>query len=208
MHSKLLIGTVFLSLGLSGAGANTIVAGYDFQDSAFADSVISSSGSFTLIGAGTLSAAVTGSGLTKYAFNSPILSGANIQLGFTDNYLVNGTGYDLALFEFGTPSSFAVTIGGKTLNYLSASTGFTSVIGGTTYAINVAKINLDDFGITAGSQLSSVLIGMGIGSSVPSLSVVGALNSAPAGRAVPDAGSTVSMLGLGFLAFGLLKKKP
>ena len=220
MHSKLLIGTVFLSLGLSGAGANTIVAGYDFQDSAFADSVISSSGIYAAVtssatynpaSAAQLQAAVTGSSVTKYAIAIPptggTVAGANIKLGFTDNYLVNGDGNDLALFELGTPSTFAVTIGVTTINYSSVHTFFTTVINGETTPINMVQIDLSLFGVAPNTQLSNILIGMGIGSSVPSLTVVGALHSAPVNQSVPDAGSTISMLGAAFVGLGLLKRK-
>jgi len=211
MHFKLLIGTVVSAVGLSSASAITTVAGYSFQDNAFADSVLASSGTYTLAGAASLSAAVTGSSLTKYAFSSSTgaaLDGANIQLGFTDNYLVNGAGFDLALFEYGTASTFAVTIGGITHNYLTSGTGFTTSIGGPTLQVNVAQINLDDFGAASGAQFSSILIGMGILPNLPTLGVVGALNSTPVQtQAVPDAGSTLSMLGAALAGLGLLKRK-
>ena len=206
MHFKLLIGTVVSAVGLSSASAITTFAGYSFQDNAFADSVLASSGAYTWAGAASLSAAVTGSSLTKYAFSSS--SGATLQLGFTDNYLVNGAGFDLALFEYGTTSTFAVTIGGITHNYSSVGTGFTTSIGGPTLQVNVAQINLDDFGAASGAQFSSILIGMGILPNLPTLGVAGALNSAPVQtQAVPDAGSTLSLLGAALVGLGLLKRK-
>ena len=207
MQSKLLIGSVLLALGLVSANAITMVAGINFQDNAFADSVISSSGGYTLTGAATLSGAVTGSSLNKYAL-SDSTRGASLMLGFTDNFLVNGAGNDLVLFEFGTASTFSVTVLGITHNYLSAATGYTTVFGLTTVGINAAQINLSDFGIADGTQFSSILIGMGVGPSVPSLSVAGALNTAPVGPAsLPDAGATITMLGMAFVGLGLLKRK-
>jgi len=50
-------------------------------------------------------------------------------------------------------------------------------------------------------------VGMGIGSSVPSLGVVGALNSAPVSNTVPEAGPTAALLGMTFLSLGLLQRK-
>jgi len=107
---KTLCVLAMLVVSLPSARAITTVAGINFQDNAFADTVISSSGSYTLVGAGTLASAVTGSGVNKFAYSSS--AGAYIQLGFADNYLVNGTGYDLALFEYGSASTFSLTIGG------------------------------------------------------------------------------------------------
>lgn len=207
---KTLIGGVLLALGLTSASAVTTVAGFNFQDNAFADTVLSSSGTYTLGGAATLQAAVTGSSLTHYAFSfSP---GAYIQVGFTDNYLVNGPGNDLALFEYGAPDSFGVrlTILGVTHTYATVFTGYTGVVDGTTWNVNVAQVNLDDFGVAAGAQLSSIVVGMDIvggSGTVPSLGVVGALNSADVTSGVPDAGSTISLLGMAFLGLGALKRK-
>jgi hypothetical protein len=206
MQSKLMIGSALLALGLTSASAITTVAGVNFQDNAFADSVISSTGSYNLVGAPNLQAAVTGSSLTKFAL-SQVVGSASIQAGFTDNYLVNGAGYDLALFEFGSQSTFSLTVLGTTINYLTSATGFTTVFSGTTVSINVAMIDLTDFGAAANAQFSSILIGMGVGPSVPSLSVVGAMNSAPKIQSVPDAGFTAALLGAAFLGLGLIKRK-
>lgn len=198
-----------LAGSLGSASAITTVAGINFQDNAFADTVLASSGLYTLGGAATLQAAVTGPALTKYALTRD--PGAYIQLGFTDNYLVNGAGNDLALFEYGAPDIFGVslTIGGITHTYASVGTGFTGTVDGITYNVNVAEVNLDDFGVAAGAQLTSIVVGMGIdnGVTVPSLGVAGALNSAPQNGTVPDGGTTISLLGMVCLALGALKRK-
>jgi len=92
---------------------------------------------------------------------------------------------------------------------LSAGTGFTSVINGTTYQINVAEINLDDFSVAVGTQLSSITVGMdNSANGVPTLGVAGALNSALiSGQSVPDAGASISLLGLAILGLGIFKRK-
>jgi hypothetical protein len=210
MQSKLLIATVLLAFGLLSAKAITTVAGVNFQDNAFADTVISSSGNYTLAGVvslSPLSAAVTSSSLTKYAFDNSPAAGDYIKLGFTDNYLINGAGNDLAIFTIGGPDDLSVTLNSVTKDYTTANTFFTTLIGGTTYKVYEAQIDLNDFNAVVGAQFSSVLIGMGIGPNLPALSVVGALNSAPVNQSVPDAGSTISMLGMAFLGLGLLKRK-
>lgn len=201
MHSKIFVIALVLLLGLSSGRAIT-VAGYNFQDNAFADTVVSSFGSYTNAGAATLEAAVTGPSLTKYAFS--FTSGAFIILGFTDNLLVNGAGKDLALFEYGIPSTFSITIGTITSNYLSTATGFTSMIGRDTFQVNVALIDLTDFNIAPNATLNSIKIGMDDTlNGVPTLGVAGALNS----QAIPEAGSTISFLATGLIGLGFLRKK-
>jgi hypothetical protein len=178
------------------ASASTIVGGITFNDNAFADTLISSSGSYTTSG-GSLSSVLTDIDASTYAFsNSP---GAYVQLGFTDNTLVNGTGADLAIFELGVPDSFVVslTLGGTTHTYASSSTGFLAGV----FQLNDALINLDDFGVGTGASLSSVVVGLDTinpGSlTVPSLSLVGAMNSTSPVVATPEPAA------LYLMAFGL-----
>jgi hypothetical protein len=175
---KLLIAMAMVActlLAVIPANASTVVGGITFADNAFADTLISSSGSFTTSG-GSVTSVLTDIDAGTWAFsNSP---GAFVQLGFTDNNLVNGPGADLAIFELGVPDSLKVslTLGGTTHTYLTINTGFTA--GG--FALNVAQINLDDFGVGAGTSLSSIVIGMdtvAAGGTVPSVSLVGAMNS-------------------------------
>lgn len=174
---KLIITWLAVGLGIAGvANATIIVGGYSFDDNAFADYVISSAGSYTTTG-GSVESSVIGANVDTYAFSHT--SGAYLDLGFSDNHLVNGSGYDLALFELGMPDTFgvSVTIGGTTQAYTTINTGYR----GGGYNLNVALVDLDDFGIAPGSVLSHVVLGMDIntGGTVPSLAVVGALNSIP-----------------------------
>ena len=51
--------------------------------------------------------------------------------------------------------------------------------------MNVAKINLDDFGVAAGTTISSIVVGMDVVAAeapVPSFTAAGAINSAPKRR--------------------------
>jgi hypothetical protein len=188
---------------MGSAKAVTVVGGLTFQDNAFADSLISSSGSFTTSG-GTLTSVLTDTDSGTYAFSSS--PGAFVNLGFTDNLLVNGSGNDLALFELGIPDTFKVTIGGITKSYLSVDTGQSA--GG--FGLNVATVNLDDFGIAPNTTLSNILIGLdttSAASTVPSLSLVGALNSgAVTSTAVPEPFTIIGTLIGGTAAFRMRKK--
>jgi len=184
------------------------IAGVTFQDNAFADSVISSSGSFTTSG-GTLADVLTDKNVGTYALSQD--AGAYVELGFTDNALVNGPGPDLALFELGSPPDtfqIALSIGGQTINYTSAATGFLSILDAQhIYPINLAEVDLSDFGVAAGASLDKVVIGLSFQtqanatvSTVPSLSLVGALNT------VPDSGSMLSLGAFSALAMLALSR--
>jgi len=197
---KKLLFALLLVLSLSGpASASITVGGYTFDNNAFVDTLISSTGSFTTSG-GSLSDVLTDTDAGTYAFSWT--SGASVNLGFTDNFLVNGTGMDLVLFETGVPDTFKVTLNGITNNYLTNYTGYSA--GG--WDLNAVAINLDDFGIASSATLSSVLLGLDyVGSgTVPSLSLVGALNSSNSAVPIPAA---VWLLGSGLVGLIGLRKK-
>ena len=191
--------TAALLVQASSSMAAIYVAGYGFADNAFADKLTSSSGNYVYTGA-TLEDSVVGSTVSDYAYSFD--AGAYLALQFTDNKVSNGFMYDLAIFELGIPDTFKVslTIGGTTLNYTTASTGYNA--GG--YSLNVALVDLSDFGVAPGATISDIVLGMDIygrdSGTVPSLTAVGALNSCP----VPEpstyfAGmSALGMLGLMF----------
>lgn len=155
----------------------------------FADSLISSDGDFDTSG-GTVAAVLTDHDPGTGALSSS--PGAYVQLGFS-HPIVNGPGSDLALFELGTPDTFklSLTLGGTTIQYLSSDTGFSA--GG--YNLNVATINLDDFGLPVGATVGQIVVGLDVQSIYgyrPSLSLAGALDPVP----VPGA---VGLLGSGLL---------
>jgi hypothetical protein len=191
----LLIGSF---VGVTPSSAAITIGGITFDDNAFADTLISSAGSFTTSG-GSLASVLTDINEATFAYS--FTPGAYVQLGFTNNTLVNGPGPDLSLFELGDiADSFRVslTVAGPSLNYLSAPTGSFVTIGGIDYELNVANIDLDDFGVPSGAALSSVVVGLDIlsghvgGDTVPTLSLVAARNSGGVG--VPDSGSTLCLL--------------
>ncbi len=200
---KSCLGAAILVTLLSAApvGASVIVGGITFDDDAFADTLISSSGSYTVGGNTTdLTTAVVGYDVDNYAYS--FSSGAYLELGFTDNVIVNDTGDDVALFELGLPDTFkfSLTIGGVTKEYLTVGTGYT----GAGFALNVARINLDDFGVAAGASISSIVIGMDVlasGGTVPSFTAAGALNSRSNGVPEPSTivtGGLAAVMGLGY----------
>ncbi len=191
MKIKLLLALGAAALAASAASASVSVGGYTFDNNAFVDALTASSGSYTTSG-GSLASVLTDVNAASYAFSfSP---GAYVDLSFTDNVAVNGAGKDIVLFELGVPDGWNVTIGGITNSYTSAGTGFTA--GG--FGLNAAAFDLSDFGIAAGSSISSLRLSFFTagGGTIASTSLIGALNSGPAGG-VPEA-STWAMLIAGF----------
>lgn len=174
------------------------IAGATYDTVNFADTLISSSGAFTVGGgAATLAAAVTGFSVDDWAFCN--CTSAYVELGFTDNVVTNGAGADLALFEIGSPDNFGIslTIAGVTQTIASISTGFTQ---GQGFGINLATIDLGLFGVAPGASVSSIVVRMGLPfagtATSPTLAAVTALNSQPS---VPEP-VTLSLLGTGFAA--------
>ena len=167
------------------------------------DTLISASGLFETTAEDIESVLVDNDPRTFAFSRSP---GAYVELGFTDNTVVNGPGPDLALFELGFPNSLEVslTIGGITQEYLAIDTGFDAA----GFNLNVALVDLDDFGLGPNEFINRAVIGLSLISEefVPSLAVVAALNNGPSGEPIPqlpDAGSTLALLGLSASFLGL-----
>lgn len=166
----------------SAAQASFTVAGVTFDDIAGADTLISSVGSYTTAG-GSLATVLTDNTAETWAFSGD--TGDYVELGFTDNYLVNAAGDDLAVFEIGYPVDLvpvSLTIGGTSVTKTPVYTGYQTSATGP-YNINVAYWDLStDFGLLSGHKLNSIVVIM---EDVPganpaqTIGFVGALNSAP-----------------------------
>ena len=202
MRKAILSGAVALStLSATAASASVTVGGFTFDNNAFVDTLLSSSGSFTVSG-GTLSSVLTDTNVATYAF--PSSEGASLTLGFTDNVAVNGAGNDIVLFELGTPDTWNVLINGVTHSYTSSATGESA--GG--FSLNAAALDLSDFGIGAGASITSLRLSFVTSNSgtVASTSLVGALNSGPVG--VPEPATWATMLfGFGGLGAALRRRR-
>ncbi|TAF11211.1 MAG: hypothetical protein EAZ77_01245 [Nostocales cyanobacterium] len=194
-------GSVMLALGVAKPASAVVIGGVDLSDDGFASRVISRTGSFATSG-GSISSVLIDKNVSTYAYSTR--PGTSVTLGF-NNPIINGTGFDLALFDLDESLAiFNLTIAGITKSYQSFFTG-TFTDDANQYPINVAKVNLDDFGIRANDSINRLTIGFDTNES-PSLALVGTLT-----RSVPEPSAMFGILATaGFLAcqrkFKLAKK--
>jgi PEP-CTERM motif len=187
-----------------GASASTLeIGGLSLDSLGFADTLISSSGSFITSGA-SLAKSLTDHDLATWVQSST--PGAQVVLGFTDNRLVNGPGDDLALFEVGHEAyeysqegfdSLWVSFNGQRRLYFTTETTTTV----DDHNVNMTRIDLSHFGLAEGVQLDRVEIGLDYVTrdSLPQLQLVAAMHSVAA--PVPEPASALMLLaGGGLLA--------
>ena len=209
-----------LTLFTLNSSAVITVGGFNFDDNAFADTLISSSGIFTVGGGATsVEEAVVGSDLSDFAFSfSP---GAFLEIGFTDNVIINDAGADLVIFELGVQDKvqLSLTLGGTKVSKMLTNTGLSAGM----FSLNAAAWDLGtDFGLSPGDSVSSLVLGVDTitttisSMTVPSITGIGALNSAApgsgnpvgnsGGAAVPEP-STYAMMVLGLAGLGIYKRR-
>jgi hypothetical protein len=211
MLSLALVAVLLLASVPAHAGTITL-AGYTFSDNAFADQVLSCSGQLLFNSTGILGdnqwlglnnfadleSAIIGSNLNTYV--SLGINSLYLELGFSDNLVVNGPGADLVLFELSRLDDFSVslTVGGPVITAVSNSTGYSN----GNYGVNAALVDLSSLGVQSGNSVDRIVLHKAVVdnpnpfiSVYPDVAAVGALNSVP----VPEPGFTLLLLGIAFV---------
>lgn len=194
---KLLAGAVCAAaiFAATEANATITIGGYTFDDNAFVDVVTGSSGTFKLVGGNTIASVILDNNVNTYLSSRD--PGAYLDLGFTDNVVVNGAGDDLVLFELGWPDTWLVTINGITQTVASSFTGQMVPVYSMTYGLNAAAIDLTSFGVASGGTIDSLRLSFVLTPETQSTTaLVGAINSA----SVPEPATWAMMIG----GFGLV----
>jgi len=200
-------GLCLVGQAVTPASASTVIGPYIFDDNAFTDRLVSSSGSWAIGPSGTLGTlemVLIGSNINDYAY--PAIndgqSVASAVLAFVDNAVANGPGADLAVFEYSVIGAvgrvgcqITLTINNITKNYIPYGFG----PGAGEYA---ALVDLSDFGVPSDGRVSQFGIS-GTWPPDPEYSAFGALNNAPP---VPIPGA-VWLLGSGIAGLVELRRR-
>jgi len=170
------------------------VAGYAFADNGFVDTLVSYNGDFLNYTSATSSDIISSSQLAADLTDGPangqntyVLSldpAASVQLGFSSTNVYNGAGNDLALFFVGLNSQFSMSLGGVSNSYTTIDTGYNVTDSFGTYALTVALVDLDDFGLAANSSLGNFDVLLG-DAGHPALSMVAGFNTGVAPVPLP-----------------------
>lgn len=213
MNSLLkIIGATFIGLTTMHAQAAT-VAGYTFDDNAFVDTLVSYNGNFLNYTSASASDVISEAQLTADLTDGPdngqntyvlsLDSDASVELAFSSTNVFNGSGDDLALFFVGLDSQFSLNASGTTNSYSTIDTGYDVTDSFGTYALTVALVNLDDFGLANNESLGNFNVLLG-DDGHPALSMVAGINTGVAPIPLP---APIVLMGSGLAILGFFGRR-
>lgn len=192
---------------LAGGGAAAATVGtLTFDDDAWADSVVLTSG----VGTGDPAAAADGDASTIFDLRNDTAGNATIEVLFTDNLLKNGPGDDLVVFYGSNNNALNVMINGQSDS--TAGKPFVFVANGgvgnnSGFSILGTSFDLDHFGIAADATLSGGIF-LSMGGIFGSVHDVAALNSTDvAGATVVPLPATLPLLAGGLLMAAAIRRR-
>ena len=151
---------------------------FPFDDSDFVDVLAAKSGTLTAFPGPS-----TNTKITKFITDKNLASavgmnsiGASMKLEFTDNVAENGAGPDIVVFEWFDATEFDVTINNITKSVIGG-----AICDGDGHNNNAVTIDLTDFGIPQGGQVSELTLSRSAGGQLPAPSAVAALNTEACG---------------------------
>jgi hypothetical protein len=193
------VATTAMALG-AGAFAESAsavtIGGVELSDDGFATSVSFFNGTSGFVGTnGDIFGSLTDTEVETYTFLNPGSGTKEVDFSFA-NPVLNGSGFDLALFDvesIDTIFRISADFGVNWFDFGVRDTGFLSNDGDNIY---VAEVNLDDLGINPNATLDLLTVEFG-GANSPSLALVGTIQ-----RSVPEPSAMFGVLAtIGFLAY-------
>ncbi|MFC1782216.1 hypothetical protein ACFL02_01355 [Planctomycetota bacterium] len=159
---------------------------------------------FTSVGIIPIGEALTDHSVTSYGYysggGSPF--DAYVELYFDTYPLVNGPGYDVALFTVYTtiPYDLRLNIAGTTQDVTPSDTSYdTKDFGGVSaYAVTLAKLDLGDFGLAMWETTNMIQVDMipdPVTQGQPFLALVGSLHVTPVPGAILLGGVGIGLVG-------------
>lgn len=189
-----------------GDAATVTVGSLTIEDTAFADTSSLAAGNTS----GTVPDNVLGPtfGSTSQFFTSLQTNTSSIdilEVGFTNNTLGNDAGADLVVFEASIPTAPAVSLSLNGPSVAGTLLERVPLPGSSGTLVNVYVFDLDDLGVAAGNQVSSIFLSPTGGGAVQ-LMAIAALNPGGTLPAIPlPAGGVLLLSGVG--AFGLMRRR-